>query len=323
VPSSAAAGRPARRRQTGAPPVGIGVATYVERSGGPPDSDEFGSVEVLPDGTVLARTGSQSTGQGQLTSFAQVVADALEMPLDRVRVIQADTREVPYGFGSFGSRSMQVGGGALWCAARDLAEEAITRAAAAYAVDRATVRFTDGVLDVGGRVVTLAELAERSGGLRAENRWPSPQAFPYGAYLAVVEVDTELGDVRVLRLVAVDDYGVVVNPLVADGQGHGSIAQGLGQALFEEELVAADGTPAATSLLDYLLPTAADMPPLELRETAVPNPNQPFGAKGAGEAGCIGTPPAVVNAVCDALDVDHIDLPLTPERVWRAAAARG
>jgi carbon-monoxide dehydrogenase large subunit len=126
----------------------------------------------------------------------------------------------------------------------------------------------------------------------------------------------------VQRLVAVDDYGVVVNPLIVDGQGHGSVAQGLGQALSEEALTDDDGSPVATSLLDYLLPTAADVPPVVLAETETPNPNQPFGAKGAGEAGCIGVPPAVVNAVCDALDVDHIDMPLTPEAVWRAMRRR-
>ena len=115
-----------------------------------------------------------------------------------------------------------------------------------------------------------------------------------------------------------DDYGVVVNPMIVEGQGQGSIAQGLGQVLYEDALHGADGTPFARTLLDYLLPTAADMPPLTLEETRTPNPNGPFGAKGAGEAGCIGTPPAVVNAVCDALDVDHIDMPLTPEAVWRA-----
>ena len=135
----------------------------------------------------------------------------------------------------------------------------------------------------------------------------------------MVEVDTDLGDVRILRLVAVDDYGVVVNPMVVDGQGYGSIAQGLGQALCEEAAYTPAGLPEAASLLDYLLPTAADMPPVELLETETPNPNSPFGSKGAGEAGCIGVPPAVVGAVCDALDVGHIDMPLTPETVWRAA----
>jgi carbon-monoxide dehydrogenase large subunit len=148
-----------------------------------------------------------------------------------------------------------------------------------------------------------------------------PQAFPFGAYAAVVEVDPDLGSVEVVRLVAVDDYGVVVNPLLVDGQGYGSVAQGLGQALFEEAVTGPDGVPAARSLLDYLLPTAADLPEPVLLETCTPNPNVPFGSKGAGEAGCIGAPPAVVNAVCDALGLRHVDLPLTPEAVWTALRA--
>ncbi|WP_336027148.1 xanthine dehydrogenase family protein molybdopterin-binding subunit [Geodermatophilus sp. FMUSA9-8] len=312
-----------RRRADGGRPLGIGLATYVERSGAAPHSPEYGAVEACPDGTVVARTGSQSTGQGHLTAFAQVVAAALDVDLDAVRVVQGDTAEVPDGFGSFGSRSMQVGGGALWLAAQRLVEEARRR----FAVHRGTaddaVTYAAGVLSApGAEPMTLAEVAAATGPLTGEESFTPPQAFPYGAYAAVVEVDPDLGVVDVQRLVAVDDHGVVVNPLLVDGQGYGSITQGLGQALTEEAVTAPDGRPAATSLLDHLLPTAADVPPVQLEETAVPNPNQPFGAKGAGEAGCIGVPPAVVNAVCDALDVDSVDMPLTPETVWRALRGR-
>lgn len=168
----------------------------------------------------------------------------------------------------------------------------------------------------GAEPMTLAEL------VAAEDRFAPPQAFPYGAYAAVVEIDPELGTVTVQRLVAVDDYGVVVNPLIVEGQGYGSVTQGLGQALVEEAVTRPDGSPAAASLLDHLLLTAADVPPARLEETETPDPNSPFGAKGAGEAGCIGVPPALVNAVCDALDVDHIDMPLTPEAVWQAMRRR-
>jgi carbon-monoxide dehydrogenase large subunit len=135
-------------------------------------------------------------------------------------------------------------------------------------------------------------------------------------------VDPDLGTVEVRKLVAVDDYGVVVNPMIVDGQGYGSVTQGLGQVLTENADPAPDGMPTAVSLLDYLAPVADDLPPVQLEETETPNPNVPFGAKGAGEAGCIGVPPAVVNAVCDALDLDHVDMPLTPERVWRALQGR-
>jgi len=308
----------ARRRTSGGAPLGIGLATYVERSGAAPFSFEFGAVQACADGTVVARTGSQSTGQGHLTSFAQVVAAALDVDLDVVRVVQGDTAQVPEGFGSFGSRSMQVGGGALWHAAEDLLASARRRFAAHRGVEEDAVTYRAGVLAApDAEPMTLADLAATDP-LCAEHRFTPPQAFPYGAYAAVVEIDPDLGTVTVRQLVAVDDYGVVVNPLVVEGQGHGSVAQGLGQALTEEAVVDADGHPAATSLLDHLLLTAKDVPPVTLVETAVPNPNQPFGAKGAGEAGCIGVPPALVNAVCDALDVDHVDMPLTPERVWRA-----
>jgi carbon-monoxide dehydrogenase large subunit len=287
-----------RRRRAGGAPLGVGIASYVERSGGPPGSEEYGSVEIQPNGRVVARSGSTCTGQAHPTVFSQVVASALDVPVDRVTLIQNDTREVADGFASFGSRSLQVGGGALWLAAKRLVAEA-------------QALGTD-----------VTELARRAGPLRTEERFRPPQSFPFGTYAAVVEIDTELGGVTIRALVAVDDYGVVVNPMVVDGQGYGSIAQGLGQALYEEARYGPDGSPGAETLLDYLLPTAAEMPPVTLEETVTPNPNSPFGAKGAGEAGCIGAPPAVVNAVCDALQVDHLDMPLTPEAVWRAARVR-
>lgn len=311
-----------RRHDAGGPPLGVGFACYVERAGGPPGSMEYGSVEVAPDGQVTARSGSTCTGQAHPTVFPQVVATALEVPLDRVRLVQNDTREVPDGFASFGSRSLQVGGGALWHAAHHLIAQARQRYAGLLEADVALVRYRRGTLapeGAAGQPMGLGELVRRTGPLRAEERFRPPQSFPFGAYAAVVEIDTELGVVAVRKLVAVDDYGVVVNPLVVDGQGYGSIAQGLGQALFEEAACTPAGIPAAETLLDYLLPTAADMPPVELLETCTPNPNVPFGAKGAGEAGCIGVPPAVVNAVCDALGAGHIDMPLTPDRIVAAA----
>jgi carbon-monoxide dehydrogenase large subunit len=304
-----------RRRAGGGRPLGIGIATYVERSGGAAGTDEYGAVRACPDGTFEATVGSTPTGQGHLTAFAQVVASALDVDLELVRVVAADTARVPYGFGTFGSRSMQVGGTALWHAATRLVEAGRVRLAADRGVPVDEVTWKDGALRLGTEAVTLAGLAP----LAAEERWASPQAFPFGAYVAVVEVEPELGTVEIRRLVAVDDYGVVVNPMIVDGQGYGSVAQGLGQVLFEDAGYRPDGTARDRTLLDYLIPTAADMPPVTLLETETPNPNTPIGGKGAGEAGCIGVPPAVVNAVCDALDVDHIDMPLTPETVWRAA----
>ncbi|MEV0233072.1 xanthine dehydrogenase family protein molybdopterin-binding subunit [Nonomuraea sp. NPDC050786] len=339
----------ARRREEGEPPIGVGIATYVERSGGPPDSDEFGSVEACPDGTFVARVGSTSTGQGHFTAFAQVVASVLDVDIDRVRVVEGDTGEVPYGFATFGSRSMQVGGAALWRAAESLVATARRRCAELFRVGEEEVSYAAGRLVVGGDScaqlsepghqgfpadgftagvaagplpgLPIGELVARTGPLRADEIVAPPQAFPYGAHVAVVEVDPDLGTVHVRQVVAVDDYGVVVNPMIVSGQTHGSIAQGLGQALYEQAVIGENGLPYATTLLDYLLPTAADMPPVTLLETTTPNPNTPLGAKGAGEAGCIGIPPAIVNAVCDALDIDHVDMPLTPAAVWSALPA--
>lgn len=304
-----------RRRRAGEAPLGIGIASYVERAGAQSGSDEYGGVEVTADGRVTARSGSTCTGQAHPTVFPQVVASALDIDLERVTLVQNDTREIPYGFASFGSRSMQVGGGALWRAAYAVIAEARRRAAALWHADPAAVTYRSGRLECGADHIDLAELARATGPLRAQERFAPPQSFPFGCYVAVVEVDRTLGTVTIRRLVAVDDYGVVVNPMVVDGQGYGSVAQGLGQALYED---ASPGCPAGT-LLDYLLPTAADVPAVELLETCTPNPNVGFGAKGAGEAGCIGTPPAVVNAVCDALGTDHIEMPLTPAAVWAAA----
>lgn len=313
-----------RRRAAGERPLGVGLACYVERSGAAPNSPEYGAVEVTADGAITAWTGSTATGQGHETSFPQVVAEVLGVPEGDVRLVARDTREVREGHGSFGSRSMQVGGGALWRATEALIRLARERVAALEHCDVGAVSYAAGRLTAAGRFLTLAEVARRTGPLRAEDVFAPPQAFPFGCYGAVVEVDPTLGAVEVLRLVAVDDYGVVVNPLIVQGQTYGSILQGLGQALYEGADCSPDGQPAARSLLDYLIPTAAEVPELVLEETETPNPNQPFGAKGAGEAGCIGVPPAVLNAIADALAVDsaaRIQLPATPEQVWRAGVS--
>ncbi|GAA2371289.1 xanthine dehydrogenase family protein molybdopterin-binding subunit [Dactylosporangium salmoneum] len=311
-------GEQARRRAAGRAPIGIGLCTYVERAG---MGEEFGAVEACPDGTFVALSGCCSTGQGHETAFPQVVAAVLGVGAERVRLVEGDTAVVPRGIGSFASRSMQIGGAALHRAAGKLVEEARRRAAEALGVPVAEVEYRAGTLTAGGRTTTPAELAAAAP-LRADDTFAPPEAFPFGACAAVVEVDPDLGGVEVLRLVAVDDYGVVVNPLIVDGQAYGSAVQGLGQALYEGVRHAADGRPETTGLLDYLLPTCSEVPPLRLAETCTPNPNTPLGAKGAGEAGCIGVPPAIVNAVADALDRADpaaLQMPLTPYTCWSAA----
>ncbi|HSF26948.1 MAG TPA: xanthine dehydrogenase family protein molybdopterin-binding subunit [Actinomycetes bacterium] len=310
-----------RRRTSGERrQVGIGLASWVERSGGLGGSTEYARVEVGADGTVTARIGTASQGQGHLAPFAQVVADGLGVSPDAIRVRLGDTAEVAEGTGAFASRSMQVGGNAAYLAAVALRER--LREAAAQRLDAAVadVADADGVFTTtDGRSTSLAELAAAVPDLAEEQVFGPPQAFPFGAYAAVVEVDTRTGEVAVLRLVAVDDVGVVVNPMVVSGQTVGSIAQGLGQALYEGIVYDESGQPLTTTLLDYTVPTAAEMPDLRLVEMVTPNPNVPLGTKGAGESGCIGTPPALVNAVCDALrdyDTTGLTMPLTARKVW-------
>jgi aerobic carbon-monoxide dehydrogenase large subunit len=314
--------------------LGIGLCSFVERSGleQEPMAHEWASLDVAPDGTVTARLGTCSTGQSHETAFPELVAHALGIPAECVSLIERDTDEVPQGVGSFASRSMQTGGAALQQAAVELVEQA-KRCAVQLAGGEAghEASYAAGVVSVGQRSWTLGELASVSPApLRVEGVYENPAAFPFGTYVAVVEVDRELGSVRVLRLVAVDDCGVAVDPEIVEDQTRGAIVQGIGQALYEELPYDAQGVPQADNLLGYLLPTIGEVPPLTLDATVTPNPNSALGAKGAGEAGCIGTPPAIVNAVIDALgpsatgpgsaatDIGGLQLPLTPEACWRA-----
>jgi len=318
----------AHRRAQGDPALlGVGIASFVERTGGALRSTEYGSVEIGADGTIVARSGSSSHGQGHETSFAQVVASVLDVEPSAVRVVQGDTAEVREGTGTFASRSMQMGGGALHVAATRVLEEARLRAAEILEVASEDLAYASGAFAVVGSPsssVSLASIVERTGPLDAEELFEAPQAFPFGSYVAVVEVDPETGEVRLRRVVAVDDSGVIVNPMIVHGQTVGSVAQGVGQALFEEMAFDEIGQPLAASFMDYLVPSATEVPEVVLGATITPNPNSPLGAKGAGEEGCIGTPPAVVNAVLDALagyDTTELEMPVTPEKVWRVLHA--
>jgi aerobic carbon-monoxide dehydrogenase large subunit len=317
----------ARQRAAGdSPLLGVGIATWLERSGGQSGSSEFGAIEVSPDGSVVARSGTSSQGQGHETVFAQIVASALDVELERVRVVQGDTGQVREGTGTFGSRSVQVGGSALHQAASDVLDEARSRAVAALEVASADLSYAAGEFTVVGtdRKLTLWDAAA-TGTLSSDVTMSLPQAFPFGAYVAFVEIDPDTGSVEVTKLVAVDDFGVVVNPQLARGQIIGSVCQGLGQALYEEIVYDEFGQLLNGSLMNYSLPSATEMASLELEESVTRNPNAPLGAKGAGESGCIGTPPAVLNAIHDALDLPEeieIEMPATPERVWRALHQR-
>lgn len=318
----------ARRRELPVvPPLGIGLCCYVERSGGERGGlYECGGVEACSDGTVIARCGTASSGQSHETTFSSLVAATLGLDSSRVRFLEGDTDELADGVGSYASRSAQVGGSALHRAATTLIDLARERAARLWRLPLAEVLWSGGTLSSrrdAAITLELGELVRMTGPLRVDDRFETDMAFPFGTHAAVVEVDPELGTVRVLRLVAVDDCGVMLNPPAVAGQARGSIAQGIGQALYEGVPYDEAGVPLLPyGLLDYLLPTFAEMPPVEVTETSTPTPWTPLGAKGAGESGCIGTPAAIVNAVADALgvtDPDLLRMPLTPDVVWRAA----
>ncbi|AUA07978.1 molybdopterin-dependent oxidoreductase [Streptomyces sp. SID8382] len=317
-----------RRADPDALPLGIGLSCYVERSGGEPGGlHEFAALEAREDGVIVARCGAAPSGQGHETTFPALVAKTLGVDQTRVRLVEGDTDELPEGLGSFASRSAQVAGAALQHACGLLVEEARARAAQLWELPVEEVAWSDGAVSPtsGGAAMDLGELVKTTGPLRVDDRFESGMGFPFGAHAAVVEVDTELGVVHVLRVVAVDDCGVILNPVVVKGQAFGSAVQGIGQALYEGIPFDDNGVPQlANGLLDYLLPTATEIPPITVKDTCTPSPSTPLGAKGAGESGCIGTPAAIVNAVADALqpaDPGLLQMPLTPDVVWRAARA--
>lgn len=313
--------RSRRDRGTG-PLLGIGLASWVERSGGERGGSEYARVELADDGRLVARVGTATQGQGHQMTLAQVVAEATGVPPEAVDVRVGDTAEVRQGTGAFGSRTMQVGGNAAYLAAQALVGQARAAAAELLGCPADDVVHSAAGFhprDDESAALTVADVATKHGPLAAEEVFAPPQAFPFGCYAAVVDVDRETGSVTVRRLVAVDDCGVVVNPMVVEGQIVGSIAQGLGQALYEEARFDDDGNPVTTTLLDYAVPTVAEVPDLTLVDHVTPNPHVPLGTKGAGESGAIGAPPAVANAVFDALrdyDTTGLQMPFTAERVW-------
>jgi carbon-monoxide dehydrogenase large subunit len=311
--------------------LGIGVSTYVEITAFP--SKEFAEVSVAADGIATVRVGTTSFGQGHETAFAQLIGGMLAIPYTDVRVIHSDTAEVERGEGSWGSRSLQAGGTVIALRAEAVVERARQMGAATLEVDAAdVVGPVDGGFHVSGapeRAVSWAELAARAEvageplTAKGVNRDPGA-TFPFGAHVAVVEVDVETGEVRLARMIAVDDCGRILNPLLVRGQQHGGLAQGIAQALFEEVRIDEAGNPLTSTLMTYLMPSAAELPSFECDNTETPTPVNPLGAKGIGESGSIGSTPAVQNAVVDALahlGVRHIDLPCSPERVWRAIRA--
>lgn len=320
-----------RRRERGdRERLGIGLSVFVDIAGrlSPPES---GTVEVTPAGDVVIKTGSSPHGQGHATVWAMLASERLGLAIDRFTVIYGDTDDVPVGGDTFGSKSLQSAGvvvdraaNLLVHQARDLVAEMLEASADDVVLDVEKAAFY--VQGTPAVLVTWAELAQfayRRGGQLAvtvTTDTASP-TFPSGAYLAVVAVDIETGMVRVESMVTCDDAGVIVNPLIAEGQVHGAVVQGIAQALYEEQRYDDDGNPLTTNFADYLIPSACEMPALYGVFQQTPTNRNELGVKGIGESGAIGATPAVVNAVCDALaelGVRHLDMPLSPERVWQA-----
>jgi len=319
----------ARRQHGDRQQLGIGVSVYVEiTSGG--TNHEDARIEVLPDGRAIVYTGTSPHGQGHVTAWSMIASEHTGIPMDKIDVVWGDTDIIPEGLGTYGSRSLQLGGAAVHQTAQKLVELARSLAASALEAAEADVVLdkSRGAFHVAGTpavAVTWGELASRrasEGGLAIAERFTSGGAtFPFGAHVAVVEVDTETGKVTHLHQIACDDAGTVLNPLLLEGQIHGGIAQGSAQALLEEFVYDEDGNPKTGNLAEYAFISAVEAPQITLVPMETPTPRNPLGAKGVGESGTIGSTPAVQSAVVDAvahLGVRHIDMPTTPERVWKA-----
>jgi aerobic carbon-monoxide dehydrogenase large subunit len=304
--------------------LGIGLSAYVEITAADAGAGETARITVDSAGLATVYTGSSAHGQGHHTAWAMLVQDELGIPMDQVTVVHGDTDLIPAGVGTYASRSLQLGGSAVHKAAIQVKDEARDRAARLLEASQADVVLKDGAWQVRGdpdTALTWAQIAEREP-VTADVRFTADSpTFPFGAHLAVVEVDTETGKVTLIRHLTVDDAGPVLNPVLAEGQRHGGIAQGAAQALLEEVIYDGDANPLTATLADYAMITAAELPSFELLDSATPTTANPLGVKGIGEAGTIGSTPAIQNAVVDALShlgIRHIDMPATPERVWTA-----
>jgi aerobic carbon-monoxide dehydrogenase large subunit len=325
--------------------MGIGVAFFTETVGAGPRKhmdiaglgmNDGADLQVEPTGKAILRISVQSQGQGHETTFAQIVAEELGIPPEDVKVVHGDTDQTPFGLGTYGSRSTPVSGAAAAISARKVRDKARLIASAMLEASPDDLEWTKGKWSVKGdpeRSATIQDIAMASHGalelpegvegqLSAMTSYDPPNlTFPFGAYVCVVDVDPGTGKVDVRRFIAVDDCGVRINPMIVEGQIHGGLAEGVGMGLMQIIAFDDQGNCLGGSFMDYLVPTAMEVPDWELGETVTPSPHHPLGAKGVGESATVGSPPAVVNAVVDALapyGVRHADMPLTPARVWLA-----
>src|SRR5215207_7638815 len=330
--------------------MGIGVSFFTEGVGAGPrkhmdilglSMNDGADLRVHPSGKAVVSISAQTQGQGHETTFAQIVAEELGIPPEDVTVRHGDTDRTPYGLGTYGSRSTPVSGAAVAVVSRKVRDKARAIAATMLETRPEDLAWEKGRWYVKGdpdKEAMIEEIASyaysgapmpegQEGGLDAQVIYDPPNlTYPYGAYIAVVDVDADTGHVRVRRFIAVDDCGVRINPMIVDGQIHGGLAEGVGIALMELISFDAEGNCLNSSFMDYLIPTALECPDFELGETVTPCPHHPLGAKGIGESPNVGSPPAIVNAVIDALHethgVDHVDMPCTPARVWAAMQGR-
>ena len=323
-------------RRAGGELVGVGVCTFVEPSGGA--FFESGSIRVEPSGAITVLTGASPHGQGIETTFAQVVGEKLGVPMERISVRHGDTVAIQQGIGTFGSRSAIMGGGALVVAAGKLIDKAKRIAAHLLEAAAEDIVLQDGSFAVAGvpnKAMTWAQVsgaahrgripADMEAGLQESATFdPRRESWGFGSHVAMVSIDANTGELKIEKLVLVDDCGVLINPMIVEGQIHGGVAQGLGEALREHMQFDEDGQVLTGSLMDYAILRAADMPEFIMGETVTPNPFNPLGVKGVGEAGTNGAPPAIANAVMDALDplgIRHVDMPYTAPKLWAAIRA--
>ncbi|MGH2816085.1 MAG: molybdopterin cofactor-binding domain-containing protein, partial [Actinomycetota bacterium] len=328
--------------------MGIGLSFFTETVGAGPrrKMDILGlgmsdgcELRLHPTGKAVVRVSCMSQGQGHETTFAQIVAEEIGIPPADIQVVKGDTDQTPFGLGTYGSRSTPVSGAAAAMVARKVRDKARIIASGMLEVSVADLEWEKGSFHVSGdpsKSVTIQDIAMRAhgagdlpegieGGLDASVCYnPSNLTYPHGAYICVVDIDPDTAVVKVRRFIAVDDCGTRINPMIIEGQVHGGLADGVGMALMEMIAFDPEGNCLGASLMDYLIPTSLECPDWETGFTVTPSPHHPIGAKGIGESATVGSPPTVVNAIVDALEpygVRHLEMPCTPDRVWRAIAA--
>jgi carbon-monoxide dehydrogenase large subunit len=328
--------------------MGIGICTFTEIVGAGPSKDfdilgikmfDSAEIRVHPTGKALARFGTKSQGQGHETTYAQIVAEELGIPAEHVQVEEGDTDTAPYGLGTYASRSTPTAGAAAAIASRKLRAKAKKIAAYLLEVSEEDLEWEPGKFFVKGapeKVKTIQELVFAAytnhppgmeAGFEATHYYDPPNlTFPSGAYICVVDIDKETGDVKVRRFVAIDDCGHIINPMIVQGQVHGGLTQGLAPALYEELIYDEEGNILNGTFMDYLVPTAVESPNWETGHTITPSPHHPLGAKGVGESPTVGATPAIANAVVDALShlgVTHLEIPITPPKLWKVLKEKG